>query len=307
MAGEDVRIPSDHFAVQPALHPQGVPDRTLLLTVDHVGPGLAKLVQRPVVYVIEDHQRVLRGARSGVVEGLGGHDAGGGLPEVGGAVDDHGHVAGAHSDRRFAAPVGAAHVVLRPGDHGQVASLHQCRGGPSGDRFRKDLDQIGRCIHALQRRPHQFHRARRGRIGERRGCDYDRVAALDGHHRLVDGGGGGIGGRRDRGHHPDRLGVDHQAPGGILLDQPHRPGPAQISEGAEGLAAVLDDLVRDVPEAGGTHGELGQFPGVLGFVERPGQRRDHLVHPTLVRVGELGHRRPRSVHPRGNDLARRVL
>ena len=77
---------------------------------------------------VDDHHRVLRRARGRVVEGFGARDLVRGIRQVGALVDDHRHVAGADADRRRAAAIGRAHVVLRAGADDQVDRLHQRLG-----------------------------------------------------------------------------------------------------------------------------------------------------------------------------------
>ena len=83
--------------------------------------------------------------------------------------------------------------------------------------------------------------------------------------------------------------------------------PQQVAQRAEGLALLLDDLVRHVAELGVGDRELGELLGVRGIVERPGQRGDGFVGARLVGVGEHRHRRARRAAPVRRPPALRIV
>ena len=110
------------------------------------------------------------------------------------------------------------------------------------------------------------------------------VAALQRHHRLVDGRRRRVRRGADGADNTDRLAVFDDAVALVLVDHPDGAGAHQVAERAEGLAGVLDDLALDIAKAGILDGELGQHAGILGLIDRPGERRDRLVDAGLVMV-----------------------
>ena len=128
---------------------------------------------------------------------------------------------------------------------------------------------------------HEFDRAGGGVIAERGGRDDDRVAALDRHHRLVDGGGAGIGRGRDGRDDAHGLGVFDDALGRVFLDDADRFGAHEIAQRAEGLPLLLDDLVGNIAEAGIRDRQFRKLARMLRIVDRPGQRPHRLVGALL--------------------------
>ena len=288
--GEDPRVLGDHVPVQLAADPQAVPDLPLLLGAGAVGALGLQRGDGGVVDRIDDDDGVLRRARRGVVEGLGEADLGRRVGEVGGLVDDRGGVAEADADRRPAAAVGPAHVVLGARHHHEVRGVHQLLGERLGHP-RQDLHEVLRVARAGQLVPHHpGHPGGRGQAG-RGGGEDDRVPPLDRQHRLVDRRRRRVRRGTDGGDHADGLGVLHQPAAGKLLDDADGPGalPQEVAQGAEGLAAVLDDLVRDVAEPGVPDRDLRQLAGALGLVDRPGEGGDGVVDGVLAGVGERRH------------------
>ena len=88
-------------------------------------PSRANAATQRVVHGRDGDHAVLRRARRRVIERLRPRDLRGGGGNVGRLVDDHRHVAGADADRRRAAFVGGAHVVLRPGRDDEIRLPHQ--------------------------------------------------------------------------------------------------------------------------------------------------------------------------------------
>ena len=233
--------------------------------------------------------RIFRRAGGRIVEDLRGADFARRVVEVGGLVDDHRHVAGADADRRRAAGIGAAHIVLRAGGDHQIGRLHQRLGHVLGGRRRKDLNEVLRQADLLQFRAHVIDRAHGRLQAGGRGGDDDRVTPLDRHHRLVDRRSAGIGRGRDGANHADRLGVFDDAALLVFLDHADRFHPQQIAQSAEGLALLLDDLVGHVAELGVGDRQFRQLLGMLGIVQRPGERGDRLVGARLIGLRENGH------------------
>ena len=206
-------------------------------------------------------------------------------------VDDHRNVARPDPDRGGPAPVGLADVVLRTGDHHEVAGRHQRPRARLVHRGRQHLHEVRRGADLLELRTHQLHRAGRRREPGRRRRDDDRVPSLEGHHRLVDGGCRGVRGRRHRADHPDRLRVLDEPALRQLLDDPDALHAQEVAEGAEGLALVLDHLVGGVADPGVLDRHPGEGSGMLRLVERPRERGHRFVRPRLAHVRERRHGR----------------
>jgi hypothetical protein len=133
----------------------------------------------------------------------------------------------------------------------------------------------------------------------------DRAPRLHGEQDLVDGGGGRVGGRDDRGDHAEGFGDLDDL---LLVDPPHDPdGLHRADEVVDllGREEVLLDLVGDDAVAGFLDGETG---------ERFGLRRDgggHRIHDGVdLFLGQLGQRRggfPGTANERAGFADRREI
>ncbi len=181
--------------------------------------------------------------RRRVVEGLRARDLRRRFGDVGGLVDDHRNVAGAHAERRRAAFVRGAHVRLRSGGHDEVGLPHQRECLLARHRRRQHLHEIARRADAVELGMHVLEQQReRGGAFRRRRHD-DRVAAFERVDDVVRGRRSRIGRRRDRRDDADRpRDLDQPAPR-VLVDDAHRFRAAEVAQEADRLAAVLGDLV----------------------------------------------------------------
>ena len=146
---------------------------------------------------IRDHA-VLRRARRRVIERLRAGDLRRSRGHVGGLVDDHRHVARADADRRRAAFVRGAHVVLRAGRDDEIRLPHE-RVGLFARRRRRQLQhQVARRADSLELLVHEPEQQRQRRLAFRRRRENDRVAPLERIEDVVRRRGAGIRRRRDR-------------------------------------------------------------------------------------------------------------
>ena len=147
------------------------------------------------------------------------------IVEIGGLLDDDGDVAGADADRRRAARIGTADVVLRARDHDQIDRFHHA---PASISFVTGSGRI--CTRSagaadpVQLRAHDIRpTASVVLVAQRRGRNDHGVAALDRHHRLVDRRGARDWSRASRRRPPPLAWRYLTMPRAVVLARFHRP------------------------------------------------------------------------------------
>ena len=147
--------------------------------------------------------------------------------------------------------------------------------------------------HLDERRAHLVDDQLVGELGARMGGDDDRVAALDRVDRLDHRRRLGVGRRRERADHADRLGEDDDLALGIFLDDADRLVVDNVHQGGAGLAEDLEIFAVIIAELGLLDGVAGDLLGDARAGDRPDHRADQFVHPLLRRMLDLGLRRAR--------------
>ncbi len=276
----------------------------LLRPVGEIAAGALQRLNGLVVDRIDNHHSILRRARRRIIERLRCTDFLGSRIQVSRFVDNHRHIACADTNGRRTARISPADVILRSCHKNQVDRFHQCLGGIFRHRIRENLNQILRQTDLRQSFPHIIHDHLGRAVSQRRRCNDHRVTPLDRHHRLVDRRRAGIGRRRNRTNHSDRLGELHNAPLIVAFDFTNGFRPQQIAKGAKRLALLLDDLVGHIAETRVFHRKFGKGLRVFRIVKRPRDCADRLVRSRLIRFREDFLRDPRAAHEIGCDLLR---
>eukprot|EP00967_Tisochrysis_lutea_P020384 scaffold23177_cov28-Tisochrysis_lutea.AAC.4 len=243
---------------------------------EHVHATALELMQKLIVYGVDDDDRLLGGADHAVVESFGEDDGGARHVEVGGLVHEGGRVAGAHAYGGLAGRVAGVNHAWPAGrkrilDLGVVQQLvgdavlgraraercvdddaRRLVGALGGRRVRREDDGVARleCDERLEDE-------RRSRVGDRRKCN-DRA---DGLSNLREAGGD--------------VGLDHaNCLESLVLVVHHLRGEL-----------VLDDLVLDDPAASVCDSELGEAHPCLGRGES--DLVEDVVHLCLREAGEV--------------------
>ena len=163
-----------------------------LFVIEEITAGLLQQTLDLVIYAGQNGDMLLGGADHAVIEGLGVNDGFHSHPQVGGLVNDHVAVAGAHADGGGARGVSGLYHAGAAGGHDQVHALHQHVGdlqGGNGDPADDMLGQArldGGVPHDLRGGDGAVHRVGMG--GEN-----DGVAGLQRQHDFINGSGGRVG------------------------------------------------------------------------------------------------------------------
>ncbi len=157
--------------------------------------------------------------------------------DVGGLVDDHRRVAGAHAVGGRARAVGRAHHRLAAGGDDQVGARHQRLRHRDVD-LGQALQDVGRRAFALERLAHQAHGLERGLLRARVRREDDHVARLDAVDRIAGGRQVGVGRRHDAGDDAGGLAVLDDALLGELLDDAHALLAQRVAQHTADLHAL---------------------------------------------------------------------
>ena len=153
------------------------------------------------------------------------------------------------------------------------------------------MDQVCRRINAAKFLANQVDGGRCGWPSSRRWSNDHCVSAFDCHHRLVDWCCDRVGRRGNRSNYTNRLGVLHNSPTRIIIDDANRSDTKQITKRAKSLALVLGNLVRHITKSCILDRLSCQLGRVFSLIYRPGNGRNDLVDSCLIRLKKKRHRR----------------
>ena len=279
-----VRGLADDLGVEGAVDDDGLADLVQLLALKEIAPAGGELGAHLVIDAFGHDHALLGGADHAVVEGLGVDDGVDREQNVRALVDDGGHVARAHAQRRLAAGIGRAHHAGAAGGQGAVALAHDEVGHLQAGHVDPG-DDVLRRAGRHRRLQHDARGLGRALPGARMRGDDDAVAGFQAGQRLENGRGGGVGGGNHGRDHAQRLGQAGDAVGLVLLD--HAAG-LDVAVGIVyifGSKVVFDDLVLHHAHARLLDGHLGQRQAHL--VCGHGRREEDAVHLFLRKLGIL--------------------
>ncbi len=291
-AGDRLGRLGDDLGIERAVDPEHVLELRLLRLVEDEAALRLQPGEHLVVDRVDQKDAVVGRAGGGHVERLRHADLLGGVVEVGGLVDGDHRIADADAQRRRAARISGVDHRPAAGGEDAVALLHQLVGLVERRRVDAD-DEVGRRAHGDQRLAHLVADELVGELGARVRGDDDRVPALDRVDRLDHRRRLGVGGRRQRADHADRLGDDDDLALGIFLEHADRLVAQYVHQGGAGLAEDLEIFALVIAEPGLVDGEAGDLLGDAGARDRPDHGADQRVDLLLAVMLDLLLRRAR--------------